>query len=350
MIAENTKQTDLESVMFHFFELTPDLVCIAGKDGFFRKVNSAVISKLGYSKEEIFKRPIFSFIHPDDLEITAATRKELIDGKPLLNFENRYIRKNGDIIWLHWTSIYIPEKELVFAIAKDVTKKKQEYFDTEEKYKMFKGLASHFKTALEKDKKQLSVELHEGLAQVASVIKMDIELVKERNPELDDESQERLEHAHTAAGLMIDSIRRMSYAISPNMIEDLGLNETLTWLTEEFTSIHGIPCVYESDGTDTQLSQEVKIDLFRICQESLKFIVNHAHASNVLIRFNKPGDKICLTVTDDGNGHEAKDLDKTLGLTSLRERAATIHADLHITTVPGEGTRICIYLPSSADQ
>lgn len=349
MISFTTHQPDLETVMFHFFERTPDLVCIAGKEGYFQKVNSAVISKLGYSREEIFSRPISSFVHPDDKEKTAATRKELIDGKPLLNFENRYICKNGDIIWLHWTSIYIPEREIVFALAKDVTKKKIELHDTEEKYKKFKSLASHFKSALEKDKKRLAIELHEELAQVASVIKMDIELVQNRNPEIDKESLERLEHAHSAAEMLIDSIRRISYAISPNMIEDLGLNETLTWLSEEFTSIHGITCVYESNGTENLLPQDIKIDIFRICQESLKFIVNHSHASRVHIKFDNAGDKICLIVTDDGNGHEANHVDHTLEMTSLRERAATIHADLQITTVPGEGTRICIYLPSTPD-
>ena len=58
-----------------FFELTPDLVCIAGKDGFFKKINPAVIDKLEYSEAELFGKPISSFIYPDDKELTERERR-----------------------------------------------------------------------------------------------------------------------------------------------------------------------------------------------------------------------------------------------------------------------------------
>ena len=104
-----------------FFELTPDLVCIAGKDGYFRRVNQSVITKLEYTEQELFARPIFDFIYPEDKALALEQRKKLIDGKPLVNYQNRYVSKSGKIIWLNWTSVYFPEREVVFAIAKDVT-------------------------------------------------------------------------------------------------------------------------------------------------------------------------------------------------------------------------------------
>ena len=119
---KNLTSTNVE--LFTFFELTPDLVCIAGKDGFFKKINPAVINKLGYTAEELFVRPIASFVHPEDRGLTASTRQELLLGKALLNFVSRYITKANQIIWLEWTSIYFSEKEVVFAIAKDVTQRK----------------------------------------------------------------------------------------------------------------------------------------------------------------------------------------------------------------------------------
>ena len=108
-----------------FFEMTPDLVCIASKEGYFKKVNRAVIDTLGYEPEELFARPISSFIYPEDQELTHRERMRLIKGAPLLDFQNRYVTKSGAIIWLHWTSIYLPDKEFVFAIAKDVTERKK---------------------------------------------------------------------------------------------------------------------------------------------------------------------------------------------------------------------------------
>src|SRR5688572_4759224 len=113
--------TGTENELLSFFKITPDLVCIAGKDGYFRNFNPAVVQKLGYSPEELLAKPISEFIHSEDKEETARRRLELLNGKTLINFYNRYISKAGEIVWLHWTSIYLPEQEVVFAIAKDVT-------------------------------------------------------------------------------------------------------------------------------------------------------------------------------------------------------------------------------------
>lgn len=109
----------------HFFELTHDLLIVAGKDGYFRKVNPAVSDLLGYSIDELRSRPISEFIHPDDRALTAKHREHLIKGTPLLNFENRYITKNGDVVWLAWTSIPVGDADLIYAIAKNITHKKK---------------------------------------------------------------------------------------------------------------------------------------------------------------------------------------------------------------------------------
>lgn len=108
-----------------FFNLSMDLHCIAGFDGYFKKVNPAVIKVLGYSETELFSRPIRDFIHEEDRELTARYRDNLLKNKPLVNFENRYRCKSGEIVWLHWTSIPLEEEELVYAIAKNITHKKR---------------------------------------------------------------------------------------------------------------------------------------------------------------------------------------------------------------------------------
>ena len=129
------KTTEFE--MFDLFELTPDLVCIAGRDGFLKKVNPAVTQKLGYSAEELYARPVSSFIYPGDRDITGQVRSKLLHGEALINFQNRYVRKDGSLVWLEWTSIYIADKEIVFAIAKDITQRKLQEKEIED-FGMFK--------------------------------------------------------------------------------------------------------------------------------------------------------------------------------------------------------------------
>ncbi len=131
-----------------FFLLSHDYLCIPGYDGYFRKVNPAFIKLMGYSVEELFARPISHFIHPQDKEITSDNRDYLKKDTPLLNFENRYITKTGEIVWLTWTSTPVPDQELIYAIAKNITHlKKME----EERRVLIKDL-----TSLNSGLKQLS--------------------------------------------------------------------------------------------------------------------------------------------------------------------------------------------------
>ncbi|MGV3504762.1 MAG: sensor histidine kinase [Adhaeribacter sp.] len=108
-----------------YFDLSPDLLCIAGFDGYFRRVNPAVSTLLGYTMEELMARPIHTFIYPADRERTARNRARILQGQPLLHFENRYVTKAGEVIWLSWTSMPVESDQIVYAIAKEVTHKKR---------------------------------------------------------------------------------------------------------------------------------------------------------------------------------------------------------------------------------
>ena len=108
-----------------YFDLTPDLLCIAGYDGYFKKINPAVSKVLGYSMDELYARPINDFVYEDDKDVTEKVREDLRHVKPLYNFENRYVTKSGKIVWLTWTSFPIDKDRVIFAIAKDITHKKK---------------------------------------------------------------------------------------------------------------------------------------------------------------------------------------------------------------------------------
>ena len=328
--------------MFGLFELTPDLVCLAGKDGFFKKINKAVVDKLKYTEEELFASPISTFIYPEDRALTAEKRLSLIEGSALLNFENRYVAKTGQIIWLHWTSIYLQDKKVVFALAKDVTQKKTIEKETEENYKKFKGLAIHFKNNIEKAKKYFAFELHEELAQLASVIKMDIDGVLNSLPDLTDTAKGRLDNAYAASQLLVDKIRKLSFTISPNTLDDLGLDETIKWLCKDFTKVNNIPCVFKNKYDEDDLTKEVKLDFFRICQESLNNVMQHSQATIVTVTIEDANNEICLSIIDDGKGFEPGNEKSNSGLINIRELASSINGKLNIESNTGKGTKVCV--------
>jgi PAS domain S-box-containing protein len=327
-----------------FFELTPDLVCIAGKDGYLRTVNQAVIDKLGYTKEELFSRAISSFVHPDDREVTQSERVKMIEGQPLINFQNRYVHKNGSIIWLDWTSIYFPDKEIVFAIAKDVTRRKETEKQIEDKYNRFKGLANHFKGSIERDRKYLSIELHEELAQLVAVLKIDIDWIKNRQADLPDEIGKRLEHAGGITELLINTIQRISFTISPGMLTDLGLVETLKWHCNEFRMVSSIDCRLRGTCNEARLSKEIQLDIFRICQEALHNVIYHSEASTAAVTIAETDAELSFIVADNGKGFDIAHLQRSNGLAVMKKRAASINATVVLVSKPGKGTEVTLRL------
>jgi PAS domain S-box-containing protein len=333
---------DSEFKIAAFFEMTPDLVCIAGRDGFFRKVNHSVIEKLEYTEAELMARPISTLMHPEDRELTLQKREELLKGKALVNFQNRYVKKSGAIIWLEWTSIYFSDSQVVFAIAKDITERKQMEIGIEENYRKFKSLTTHFKGRIEEDRKNLANELHEELVQLASILKLDIEWIGKNAPDWSPSSRSRVEHALVVSNHLIKTIRRISFSISPNMLEHLGLNATLEWHCKEFSLLNGIPCQFESTLDDMNITDEIRIDLFRICQEALTNIMAHAEASQVKVGIGEEGKQIRLTILDDGKGFIVDQQKRRPGLIRMRERAASINGQLTIQSQTGKGTMICV--------
>lgn len=278
---EDSQHTEFESL--NFFEMTPDLVCIADKKGYFKRVNDAVIATLGYTKEELFSRPVSSFIYHEDRDLTSKRRNLLLNGDKLVNFENRYLTKDGNIVWLAWTSIYFPDKEIVFGIAKDVTQRKVLESEIQKSYQKFEGLVKHFKRSLEQDRKYLATELHEELAQLASVVKMDIDWISANTPNLPEASKSRIEHALMISDILIKSMRKISYSLSPTMLDDMGLNAALEWHCKEFSMLNGISCTFKASYQEADLPHEVKIDFFRISQEALTNIMYHAEANHVTL-------------------------------------------------------------------
>ena len=104
-----------------FFESSVDMLCIADYDGYFVDVNPAFINLLGYTQEELFSKKINDFVFEKDKKDTQKVRDKMLKNAPLVNFQNRYVCKSGDIIWLSWSAVPVEKEKLVYAIAKDIT-------------------------------------------------------------------------------------------------------------------------------------------------------------------------------------------------------------------------------------
>lgn len=108
-----------------FFEQSLDLFSVIGLDGYFKRVNPAFTTTLGYTEAELLASPFIEFVHPDDHPVTLAEMAQLNTGAPTLGFENRYRTKDGSYRWLEWTASPQVEQGLIYCVARDITRQKQ---------------------------------------------------------------------------------------------------------------------------------------------------------------------------------------------------------------------------------
>jgi len=107
-----------------FFNMSIDMLCVAGFDGYFKRVNPAWQRTLGYTEAELLSRPYMDFVHPDDRGPTVTQANKLSGGLEVIYFENRYLHKDGTLRWLLWVSAPYPEKQVIYATARDITERK----------------------------------------------------------------------------------------------------------------------------------------------------------------------------------------------------------------------------------
>jgi PAS domain S-box-containing protein len=120
-----TERKKAEEERDRFFVLSLDMLCVAGMDGYFKRLNPAFQQTLGYTTEELLARPFLDFIHPDDRAVTLFEIEKLSQGIPSVRLENRYRCKDGSYKWLSWKIQPFPSEGLLYATGRDITESKE---------------------------------------------------------------------------------------------------------------------------------------------------------------------------------------------------------------------------------
>jgi PAS domain S-box-containing protein len=109
-----------------FFEMSLDHLCVAGFDGYLKRVNPSWTRTLGWTEDELRAKPSIEFVHPEDRAMTLAARSRLTQGEPLRALTNRYLCRDGSYRWFEWRSVSDPVRGQVYAIARDLTTERED--------------------------------------------------------------------------------------------------------------------------------------------------------------------------------------------------------------------------------
>jgi signal transduction histidine kinase len=220
--------------------------------------------------------------------------------------------------------------------------------DSEEKLRL---LSSQLLRAQEKERRRISLELHDELGQSLSLFKVQLSSAKRKlHPdqiELGETLQETREHLDD----VIENVRNLSRDLSPSILEDLGLSAAIEWLLSDFAKHYKISTSYDIENIDNFFSHEHQIIIYRIFQEILSNIRKHAGASQAAVAIEKHNGTVSFRVRDNGVGFDLAEVscknstEKGMGLTAMYERALIVGSTPDIWTQRGEGTRISFTVP-----
>ena len=223
--------------------------------------------------------------------------------------------------------------------------------DLEKSRDDLRKLASELVLAEERERKKISVTLHDEVAQTLAATRMRIDLLRSKPG--DDDSRRAIDEAQQLLVQAIRETRALMTDISNPVLYDMGLRVAVQSLTEEVTARKGISVSCSFGGKLTSLAQDLEVMIFQLVKELVQNIVKHSGARKASIRIVEEKDDVNVVVADDGLGFDVGNigsvgLDGGFGLFSIRERVKSYHGKIKIESEPGKGSEVTVMLPKIA--
>lgn len=202
--------------------------------------------------------------------------------------------------------------------------------------------------ALERQKQQIGLELHDGIGQLLTAVRITSQDIVDTLSEQPDNpvrqlSQRLCDEAEEALGLLRDITTTLSPAA---ILRGDTLKSALELLTTKTCRVASVDCRLEWHGTIRIPQPEIRLHAYRIVQEAVTNALKHSQAKTIVVRGRKGSSGLALTITDDGIGFDSRSARReSIGIESLRHRAAVIGAELTIRSATG-GTEVSFFIPN----
>jgi two-component system CheB/CheR fusion protein len=227
-------------------------------------------------------------------------------------------------------------------LATEVASTTRELGRTQEE---LRALAGSLFTSHEDEHRRLARELHDDISQKLALMEMDAQQIVPRITTDAAKAAQEVEELRMAIGALSEEVRRISHALHPSVIDDLGIAAALRTQVEEFREREHMIATFSAQDLPDDIPVPVATGLYRIAQEALRNVSKHAGRTHVKVVLKGAKHALRLQVIDFGEGFDVHARRSGLGLVSMEERARLMEGTLAIESEPGEGTRITVDVP-----
>ena len=205
--------------------------------------------------------------------------------------------------------------------------------------------------AQEEERVRIARSLHDDTAQTISMLIINLERIEKLIPTDDPKLLQKVNEAHQVATLLLENLRKVIWDLRPSILDDLGLIPAIRWFARTNLEDVGMEVEVGRGNEAMRLPPHLETMLFRILQEAVSNIIQHADASKVFINLRSEGNHVVLEIKDNGRGFNVEKtkgealIRKQLGLLGMQERVALVNGAVNIESTHGLGTTINVYIP-----
>jgi PAS domain S-box-containing protein len=319
-----------EREIANVYDLSLDLLCILGVDGYLKRVNPAFERTLGYEAAKLLLRPLLEFVHPDDRQAVEATMARLHTGHGAERFESRFVRSDGVVRWLEWSARPMVERGLIYSAARDVTDARMLVEELAMSRRRIVATADETRRRVERD-------LHDGAQQRLVTTILTLKQAREAASCGSEDVAELITKAVVSTERANDELRELARGIHPAILSAGGLAPALKGLARRSP----IPVMLDLQAHD-RLPERIEVTAYYVAAEALTNAAKHSQASAVHITVTAADGEVRLAISDDGVGGAD---DAGSGLIGLKDRVGAAGGTMAVESLPGKGTHLAVALP-----
>lgn len=342
-------------------ENASDIVFSLDTGGRFTFLNSRVREVLGYTAQDLVGTYFSGIVTPESWrETTALVRRALAEGQDFLAYRWEALHQGGSCVTLDVSASILRvhgEFQGQQGIARDMTESERlanELARRDRDLQVSQARQSELRDYLalvtqvqEEERRRIARELHDDTSQALVALGRRLDLCRELMPGQSSRVAHHLSELTTLVDVTLENLRRFCRELRPSVLDDLGLLPALEWLLGNLAE-RQIQGRLEVLGKERRLPGPTEVAVFRIVQEALNNVKQHAGPCRVTLSIMYATDRLSIAVCDDGVGFDRSKESRgsgRLGLVGMYERASLLGGILKVSSAPGKGTRVHLELP-----